>query len=938
MISPEGPNNNNSRIIDSANIERKYFNDITIPVVSTPENGCKIFIGQIPKDLKENDLRPFLDEFGSISDISIIRERDRDTGAFISKGCAFVTFTFPEAAERAVEQLHDKVKLPHSHNALQVRIAETQVERENKIFVGMLPKTATENDLTNTFSVYGELREVHVIRGPEGGSKGCAFVKFHQREAAIAAIEDLHDSIPMGATRPLVVKFADSKKQSRSSRADEGLQLAQQFSGMSLQHPHPQQMYSSAPVGMAGGGIMGPQSPPDQRMLYPYSSQQLQYPMVPAAYNPNYSMMEAKPPQHQVYPIQQDQRFFVQQQQQQQHQQQQQQQGYSQYSRPPPSQGASQFDPSPYGMNNPAPQNGGGGGRRFPVKAAAAAAGSPSQSSVAPAAAGASGGGDSLNSSGHGPVGQQTDDGEAEADLDADNNAAANAAPSNLAGSGADPFLDPQDLLDALGQHVRPPEGPTGANLFIYHLPRDIADADLATLFAPFGNVISAKVFVDKKTSDSKGFGFVSYDVLESANLAIESMNGFQIGSKRLKVQHKRTGQGNSEHSEDMGGSAPGPYYDRGPRDSDGMGSEMRRADPNASAGSYPFRGVAQSRYVPDPKDSLHHHPQQQQQPYPYSVYPAPYAQYSNVDVLAMNRRGGGRPSEPPHGMVTLPPGQGQGPPPGMILATPAQRPGQNVSYHSVVPMSMGGYNYSPSPVPSAGYGARGAPGAGYLDGGGFSPSPGPHLGDEYSLRQNSGGRGRRGGGGDREKYHHASPGQGLGQGARGEVGRTDPRRGFNEYPDHRDGTLASPDAMMVAQQYQQGLSYHQPPPQQQQLYPPQQPYPYRGGSGPNQRSGKALPLFAVPSFNWSSLKSLACNYWKRSAPSVHVSVLLSFSFYRRACTDRRPEPDQRMLYPYSNQQLQYPMVVPTAYNPNYSMMEAKPPARHETRVLKLLS
>lgn len=53
----------------------------------------------------------------------------------------------------------------------------------------MLSKKLNENDVRKLFEVHGAIEECTVLRDQNGQSKGCAFVTFATKHAAISAIK-----------------------------------------------------------------------------------------------------------------------------------------------------------------------------------------------------------------------------------------------------------------------------------------------------------------------------------------------------------------------------------------------------------------------------------------------------------------------------------------------------------------------------------------------------------------------------------------------------------------------------------------------------------------------------------------------------------------------------------------------------------------------------
>ena len=77
-------------------------------------------------------------------------------------------------------------------------------------------------------------------------------------------------------------------------------------------------------------------------------------------------------------------------------------------------------------------------------------------------------------------------------------------------------------------------------NIYISNLSFNVQDEDLKQFFAPYGEVTSAKVIMDKMTNQSRGFGFVEMSDNAAAKKAIAELDQATVDGRTVKVVEAR--------------------------------------------------------------------------------------------------------------------------------------------------------------------------------------------------------------------------------------------------------------------------------------------------------------------------------------------------------------------------------------------------------------
>ncbi|MBA0736042.1 hypothetical protein Gogos_009634, partial [Gossypium gossypioides] len=145
-------------------------------LLARPPHGSEVYIGGIPHDVSQEDLKDFCESVGEVTEVRIMKGKDTSE----NKGFAFVTFRSVELASKAIDELNNA-----EFKGRKIRCSTSQ--SKHRLFIGNIPRNWGEEDLRKVVSEVGlGVTGLELVKDMKNSSsnRGFAFVEYYNNACA----------------------------------------------------------------------------------------------------------------------------------------------------------------------------------------------------------------------------------------------------------------------------------------------------------------------------------------------------------------------------------------------------------------------------------------------------------------------------------------------------------------------------------------------------------------------------------------------------------------------------------------------------------------------------------------------------------------------------------------------------------------------------------
>jgi RNA recognition motif-containing protein len=124
-------------------------------------------------------------------------------------------------------------------------------------------------------------------------------------------------------------------------------------------------------------------------------------------------------------------------------------------------------------------------------------------------------------------------------------------------------------------------------NIYVGNISFNASEDDIRDIFGEYGQVDSVKIILDHDTGRSRGFGFVEMANDDEGRAAVESLNGYDLEGRELKVNEARPRERRNNFGGGYGGGGRGGYGGGGGRGGYGGGGRGGYGGGGGRGGDY---------------------------------------------------------------------------------------------------------------------------------------------------------------------------------------------------------------------------------------------------------------------------------------------------------------------------------------------------------------